>query len=73
VKAGTTGADRSPRLNRAFHYGMYRFYRRHYAGQRNPVVNAAVYCGIALKFAASTVRSWLRRSFGRARRAGTTR
>jgi N-acetylglucosaminyl-diphospho-decaprenol L-rhamnosyltransferase len=73
VKAGTTGANRSMRLNRAFHYGMYRFYRKHYAAQRNPVVNAAVYCGIALNFAASTVRSWLRRSLGLARPAGTTR
>jgi GT2 family glycosyltransferase len=73
VKAGTTGADRTVRLNRAFHYGMYRFYRKHYAPHRNPLVNFAVYCGIALQFAASTVRSWLRRSLGRARSGGATR
>src|SRR5919201_641940 len=31
VKGGTTGPLRGPRLNYAFHYGMYRFYRKHYA------------------------------------------
>ncbi len=31
VKAGTSGPIRAPRLNYAFHYGMYRFYRAHYA------------------------------------------
>ena len=40
VKAGTTGAVRSPRLNYAFHYGMFRFYRKHYAAQRARAVNA---------------------------------
>jgi N-acetylglucosaminyl-diphospho-decaprenol L-rhamnosyltransferase len=51
VKAGTSGPVRSPRLTRAFHYGMYRFYRKHYAPRRSPLVNAAVYCGIAAKLA----------------------
>ncbi len=57
VKAGTSGPIRSPRLNYAFHYGMYRFYRRHYAGDRNPLVNAAVYGGIGLKLGASLARA----------------
>jgi len=57
VKAGTSGKRRSFRLNRAFHYGMYRFYRDHYAPTRNPLTNAAVYAGIAGKLAVSAVRS----------------
>ena len=31
VKAGSSGPVRSPKLNYAFHYGMFRFYRKHYA------------------------------------------
>ena len=31
VKGGSAGPHRSLRLNYAFHYGMYRFYRKHYA------------------------------------------
>ena len=31
VKAGTSGKNRRLRLNHAFHYGMFRFYRAHYA------------------------------------------
>jgi GT2 family glycosyltransferase len=57
VKAGTSGAHRSLRLNYAFHYGMFRFYRDHYAPQRNPVVNAAIYCGIGIKLAIAATRS----------------
>ena len=61
VKAGTTGAVRSPRLNYAFHYGMYRFYRKHYAAQRARVVNAFVYFGIAVKLLTSILRNLARR------------
>ena len=61
VKAGTSGPIRSARLNRAFHYGMYRFYRRHYAPSRSPLANAAVYAGIAAKLAVSLARAWLAR------------
>ncbi len=57
VKSGTAGEIRSPRLTYAFHYGMLRFYRKHYAGQRNPLVNAAVYAGIAVKLGVSLVRN----------------
>jgi GT2 family glycosyltransferase len=64
VKGGTTGGRRSPRLNWAFHKGMYRFYRRHYAPRRSWAVNAAVYVGIALKLAAALVASAARRALG---------
>jgi GT2 family glycosyltransferase len=64
VKHGTTGDYRSPRLNYAFHYGMYRFYRKHYARSRGALTNLAVYCGIATKLGISLVRS----AFGRATR-----
>ena len=62
VKAGTTGNQRNVRLNRAFHYGMYRFYRKHYAHERNPLVNVSVYCGIAVKLAVAVARTGLRRA-----------
>jgi GT2 family glycosyltransferase len=61
VKAGTSGPIRSPRLNRAFHYGMYRFYRRHYAPLRSPLVNGAVYAGIGAKLGVSLARASLAR------------
>ena len=61
LKAGTSGKHRSPRLNYAFHYGMLRFYRSHYAPQRNSLLNAVVYAGIAVKLAAAVVRSALGR------------
>jgi GT2 family glycosyltransferase len=57
VKAGSSGMVRSPRLNYAFHYGMFRFYRKHYAATRNMLVNAVVYAGIAAKLAASVLRA----------------
>ena len=49
VKHGTSGALRSPRLVWAFHYGMYRFYRTHYAPQRSRTLSALVYAGIGLR------------------------
>ena len=63
VKAGTSGQHRSLRLTYAFHYGMYRFYRDHYAPERNPLLNAGVYAGIAVKFVVSAVRSAVARAF----------
>ena len=51
VKAGTTGPTRTARLHSAFHYGMFRFYRDHYAPGRNRALNAAVYLGILAKWA----------------------
>jgi GT2 family glycosyltransferase len=56
-KGGSAGSYRSLRLNYAFHYGMFRFYRSHSAPERNPLLNAAVYAGIAVKLAASVVRN----------------
>jgi N-acetylglucosaminyl-diphospho-decaprenol L-rhamnosyltransferase len=56
VKAGTSGPIRNPKLNRAFHYGMYRFYRKFYAPHRAPLVNGAVYAGIGVKLGVSLVR-----------------
>jgi hypothetical protein len=57
VKAGSSGRYRSLRLNYAFHYGMYRFYRKHYAQRRNVLMNAAVYLAIAGKLCISVARN----------------
>ncbi len=57
IKAGTSGKNRALRLNYAFHYGMFRFYRHHYAGQNSKPLNLLVYAGIAAKLAVSVVRS----------------
>jgi GT2 family glycosyltransferase len=71
VKAGSSGPVRSPKLNYAFHYGMFRFYRTHYAAQRSSLMNGAVYIGIAAKLAISLARNALRDGTGppRTRRA----
>jgi N-acetylglucosaminyl-diphospho-decaprenol L-rhamnosyltransferase len=61
VKAATSGTNRKPRLNYAFHYSMYRFYRKHYAEQRSAAFNSLVYAGIALKLALSVIRGSFRR------------
>lgn len=61
VKHGTSGDVRSPRLNYAFHYGMFRFYRKHYAAQRSSLTNAIVYCGIAVKLAIALTTAAARR------------
>lgn len=57
VKHGSSGDYRTLRVNYAFHYGMYRFYRKHYAPGRNALVNAAVYGGILGKLCVSLLRS----------------
>ena len=62
VKAGTSGRFRKLRLNYAFHYGMLRFYRKHYAATRNPVLNGAVYAGIGVKLILSIIVSAIRGS-----------
>src|SRR5664280_2182118 len=61
VKAGTSGKNRKLRVNYAFHYGMFRFYREHYAKNDNVLVRGAVYSGIALKLGVSLTRSAVRR------------
>jgi GT2 family glycosyltransferase len=53
VKGGSSGARRAPRQEIAFHRGMARFYRRFDAPAHNPLLNAAVYLGIAAKLALS--------------------
>ena len=60
IKGGTTQDGRSVRLTWAFHRGMYRFYRQHYAAARSWLVNLAVYAGIAVKLAGSIAASLLR-------------
>jgi GT2 family glycosyltransferase len=57
VKGASSGQRRDPRLNIAFHSGMLRFYRAHYAPRRNPLANLAVYGGIAGKLAISLMRN----------------
>ena len=61
TKAGTSGKLRKPRLNYAFHYGMYRFYRKHYAPLRATPMNVLVYAGIGAKLVVSVVSSGVRR------------
>ncbi len=61
VKGGSSGPNRLPRVNYAFHYGMYRFYRKHYAPKRSQLFNSLIYGGIALKLCLSIVRSALAR------------
>lgn len=61
VKHGTTAGRRSARLNRAFHYGMFRFYRKHYAAARSPLANAVVYAAIVGKACLAIAREALRR------------
>jgi N-acetylglucosaminyl-diphospho-decaprenol L-rhamnosyltransferase len=68
VKAGTSGPIRSARLNRAFHYGMFRFYRKHVAPGRSPFTNGLVYAGIAAKLGVSLLSAELRRAFARRER-----
>ncbi|HET7647684.1 MAG TPA: glycosyltransferase family 2 protein [Gaiellaceae bacterium] len=65
VKHGSAGAVRSVRLELAFHRGMARFYRVHYAPGRPRVLNGLVYAGIRVKLlawlAAGVVRRLARR------------
>ena len=68
VKAGSSGRYRSPRLNYAFHYGMYRFYRKFYAPRRHALMNAAVYLAIAGKLGVSVVRSAVMRRLATSKR-----
>ena len=65
VKAGTSGHHRRLRLNYAFHYGMYRYYRTHLASQRGRLFNALVYGGIGVKFLASATVSAAARGWRR--------
>jgi N-acetylglucosaminyl-diphospho-decaprenol L-rhamnosyltransferase len=61
VKWGTSGKYRRPSVNYAFHYGMFHFYRKHYAPTHNPLMNIVVYAGIGVKLALSLVSNGVRR------------
>jgi N-acetylglucosaminyl-diphospho-decaprenol L-rhamnosyltransferase len=64
TKWASSGRYRSLNLNKAFHYGMFRFYRKHYAKRKPRLVNAIVYAGIAMKLMLSACRSALSRAVG---------
>jgi hypothetical protein len=68
IKAGSSGLVRSPQLNYAFHYGMFRFYRKYYASSRSKFLSAAIYSGIATKLLLSLTRNALRNGNGAERR-----
>lgn len=61
TKGASAGRVRSVRLELAFHHGMARFYRLHYAPHRATPVNVAVYVGIAARLAARIFLGPLRR------------
>jgi len=61
VKHGSSGDFRSARLNVAFHYGMFRFWRKHYARRRHVLVNLLAYAGLGAKLLGSLVRSGVAR------------
>jgi GT2 family glycosyltransferase len=53
VKGGSSAKRRAPKQEIAFHRGMGRFYRRFDAPKSNPLLNLAVYAGIAAKLTVS--------------------
>jgi N-acetylglucosaminyl-diphospho-decaprenol L-rhamnosyltransferase len=57
VKGASSGGRRRPKQEIAFHRGMARFYRRFDAPQHNPLLNAAVYAGVAAKLALALLRT----------------
>ncbi len=60
TKGGTTEGRRDARLQIAFHRGMGRFYRKHYAAARSGPFNALIYLGIGLKLTLSLLGGALR-------------
>jgi GT2 family glycosyltransferase len=65
VKGASSGGRRRPKQEIAFHRGMARFYRRFDAPSHNPLLNAAVYTGVAAKLALALARTKLSRPTGR--------
>jgi GT2 family glycosyltransferase len=61
VKGASSGGRRRPRQEIAFHRGMARFYRRFDAPGHNPLLNVAVYAGVAGKLAIALTRTALSR------------
>jgi N-acetylglucosaminyl-diphospho-decaprenol L-rhamnosyltransferase len=68
AKAGTSGKYRKARINYAFHYGMFRFYRKHYSSEHSRAMNTVVYGGIASKLAVSLTRAAVNRRIQSLRR-----
>jgi GT2 family glycosyltransferase len=62
TKGGTTEGHRDAPLEIAFHRGMGRFYRKHYAASHSGAFNALIYLGIGLKLCASLAIGALRGS-----------
>ena len=60
LKGGTADRRRSPRLQWAFHHGMYRFYRRHEAARTHAATNVLVYVGIAARLALEVLGAAIR-------------
>jgi N-acetylglucosaminyl-diphospho-decaprenol L-rhamnosyltransferase len=50
LKGRASGRHRGVRLTYWFHYGMHRFYRKHYAAEHPLPLNALVYAGIWTRF-----------------------
>ncbi len=61
VKGGSSASRRAPKQEIAFHRGMGRFYRRFDAPGHSPLLNAAVYTGVAAKLAVALARTKLSR------------
>lgn len=69
-KSGSAGPVRSARLTRAFHYGMFRFYRKHYASDRSALVNGVIYAAIGVKLAAALAALPVRKALTPGRQTG---
>jgi N-acetylglucosaminyl-diphospho-decaprenol L-rhamnosyltransferase len=57
VKGASSGGRRRPKQEIAFHRGMARFCRRFDAPEHNPLLNLAVYAGVAAKLAVALTRT----------------
>lgn len=68
VKGASAGQVRSFRRERAFHDGMLRFYRSHYAPARSGLTNAAVSAGIRLRLLWRVATVPIRLALARGRR-----
>jgi N-acetylglucosaminyl-diphospho-decaprenol L-rhamnosyltransferase len=63
VKGASSGGRRRLKQEIAFHRGMARFYRRFDAPAYNPMLNLAVYAGVAAKLAVALLRTAASRRF----------
>jgi N-acetylglucosaminyl-diphospho-decaprenol L-rhamnosyltransferase len=60
-KGGSSGERRAARQEIAFHRGMGRFFRKHYAARSSAPLALLVYAGIGAKLGLSLLAGWLRR------------